>query len=199
MTCWVALQLLAQLGGSSNVTWYRGTKYPWYRCNASGRAEIYEDRLTLQKQALTKISDTIIKMYRVCSQLLVKSQRQLTRRRLTSQATRSEESADRRLQMQLDHDMAMKKLEYAQKGGLEIFGVSRDTANLLTVGGTTVFVVSGGAWFVSQLLADAKANTASVQRELATQSDNMRCFISGEHWPKEAETESQKLDSEKQS
>lgn len=143
-------------------------------------------------------------MYRVCSQLLVKSQRHSSRRRMTSQATRSEESADRRLQMQLDHDMAMKRLELDlkqkelnQKRGLEHLGVSRDTANLLTVGGTTVLVVSSGAWFVSQLLADTKANVLHLQREVFNQSENMLSFISGGHYPRE--TEPQKPASEKQS
>lgn len=121
-------------------------------------------------------------MYRVCSKLLVKSQRQLTRRRMSSQATSSEESADRRLRMQLEsadrrlqmqHDMAMKRLELEQKLGLEHLGVSRDTANLLTVGGATVLVVSSGAWFVSQLLADLKANVSHPQRDLSNQSENI--------------------------
>lgn len=142
-------------------------------------------------------------MFRVYSKLLVKSQRQLTHRRMSSQATSSEESADRRLQMQLDHDMAIKRLELEhkrmeidQKRGLEHLGVSRDTANLLTVGGTTILVVSGGAWFVSQLLADLKANVSHLQRDLSNQSENMRSFISGGHYPKE--TVPQKLASEKQ-
>ncbi|KAA6418700.1 MAG: hypothetical protein FRX49_11353 [Trebouxia sp. A1-2] len=100
------------------------------------------------------------------------------------------------LQLQQQHELQLKKLEYEQKRGLENFGVSRDTANLLTVGGTTVFVVAGGAWFISQLLADAKANIASTQRELTNQSENMRSFISGGNYPKEAE--SRKPDSEKQ-
>lgn len=142
------------------------------------------------------------KMYRVCSQLLVKPLRSSTRRRMTSQATRSEESADRRLQMQLDHDIKrleldLKQKELNQKRGLELLGVSRDTANLLTVGGTAVLVVSSGAWFVSQLLADTKANVSHLQREVFNQSKNMRSFISGGHYPKE--TASQKPASEKQS
>lgn len=86
---------------------------------------------------------------------------------MSSQATSSEESAERRLQMQLDHDMAIKRMEIDQKRGLEHLGVSRDTANLLTVGGTTVLVVSGGAWFVSQLLVDLKANVSHLQRDLS--------------------------------
>ena len=147
-------------------------------------------------------------MYRVCSQLLVKSLRSSTRRRMSSQATKSEETSVRRLQMQLDHDMAMKRLELNQKRGLEHLGVSRDTANLLTVGGTTILVVSSGAWFVSQLLAETRANVSflrrecplqneHLQRELANQSENMRIFISGGHNPKE--TVSEKPASEKQS
>ena len=142
------------------------------------------------------------KMYRMCSQLLVKSQRHSSRRRMSSQATKSEETY--RLQMQLDHDMAMKRLELDlkqkelnQKRGLEHLGVSRDTANLLTVGGTTVLVVSSGAWFVLQLLADTKANVLHLQREVFNQSENMRSFISGGHYPRE--TEPQKPASEKQS
>ena len=93
-----------------------------------------------------------------------KSQRQLIRRRMNSHTPGSEDSAERRLQMQLQHDMTIKRLELDlkhkelnQKRGLEHLGVSRDTANLLTVGGTTVLVVSSGAWFVSQLLADTRA------------------------------------------
>ena len=110
--------------------------------------------------------------------------------------------------MQLDHDMAMKRLELNQKRGLEHLGVSRDTANLLTVCGTTILVVSSGAWFVSQLLADTRANVSflrrkftlqneHLQRELANQSENMRSFVSGGHYPKE--TVSEKPASEKQS
>ena len=136
-------------------------------------------------------------MYRVCSSFLVKSQRQLTRCQMRSQSTRSEESADRRLQMRLDHEMALKRLEYSQKRGLEHFGVSRDTANLLTVGGTTLLVVSGGACFVSQLLVDTKANVFHLQHDLFNQSENMRSFISGGHYPKESKP--QKPASEKPS
>lgn len=161
-------------------------------------------------------------MYRVCSTLLVKSQRHVNFRRMSSQTPRSGDTAERRLQMQLEHDMTIKRLEFdhkpmeltqrqleiQQKRGLEYLGVSRDTANLLTVGGTTVLVVSSGAWFVSQLLADKKANitflrreftlqSENMQRELTHQSENMRSFISGGHYPKEATP--QKPASEKQS
>lgn len=123
------------------------------------------------------------KMYRVCSQLLVKS-RSITRRRMTSQTPEWEKE---KVQMQYKHEEAMKRLEYEQKRGLEHLGVSRDTANLLTVGGTTVLVVSSGAWFVSQLLADTKANVLHLQREVFNQSENMRSFISVGHYPRETE------------
>lgn len=128
-------------------------------------------------------------MYRVCSELLVKSQRQLTRHRMSSQATRNEEATDRRLrllQMQLEHDMEMKKLEYAQKQGLEHLGVSRDTASILTVGGKIMLVVSSGAWFVSQLLVDLITNQNENMR--------MRSFTSSGHYPKEAELRSQQVE-----
>lgn len=92
--------------------------------------------------------------------------------------------------MQYKHEEALKRLEYEQKRGLEHLGVSRDTTNLLTVGGTTVLVVSSGAWFVSQLLADTKANVSHLQREVINQSENMRSFISGGRYMKE--TASQK-------
>ena len=93
--------------------------------------------------------------------------------------------------------MAMKRLELDQKRGLEHLGVSRDTANLLTVGGTIVLVVSSGAWFVSQLLADTKANVSHLQREVFNHSENMHRFMSGGHYLRE--TEPQKPASEKQS
>ena len=80
----------------------------------------------------------------------------------------------------------MKRLKYGQKRGLEHLGVSRYTANLLAVGGSTVLVVFSGAWFVSHL-----------QREVFNQSEDMRRIISGGHNPKE--TASQKPASEKQS
>lgn len=52
--------------------------------------------------------------------------------------------------------------------------------------GTTVLVVSSGAWFVSHMLADTTANFMFLHHELSYQSGNMRCFISGKHYPKEA-------------
>ena len=88
-------------------------------------------------------------MYRVCSQHLVKSLRHSTRRRMSSQTHEWEKE---KLQMQYKHEETMKRFEYEQKRfeyeqkrGLEHLGVSRDTANLLTVGGTTVLVVSSGS------------------------------------------------------
>ena len=106
--------------------------------------------------------------------------------------------------MQYKHEETMKRFEYEQKRfeyeqkrGLEHLGVSRDTANLLTVGGTTVLVVSSGAWFVSQLLADTTANVFHLQREGLNQSEIMRNFTSGGHYLRE--TEPQKPASEPQS
>lgn len=72
------------------------------------------------------------------------------------------------------------------KRGLEHLGVSRETANLLTVGGTCVVIVSSGAWLVSHLLTDTRASLVSVQRELFSQSEHMRSFISGSHYPKQS-------------
>ncbi len=40
--------------------------------------------------------------------------------------------------MQLQHELTMKRLEIEQKRGQDYLGVSRETANLLTVGGTCV-------------------------------------------------------------
>lgn len=104
---------------------------------------------------------------------------------MSSQGTSSEASVDRRLQMQLQHDMAIKRLEIDlkhkelnQKRGLEHLGVNRDTANLLTVGGTTVLVVSSGAWFVSQLLADTRANISFLRREFTLHSENVQRELS---------------------
>ena len=102
-------------------------------------------------------------MYRVCSQLLMKSRQRLARRGMSTE-TRTVEWEEKKLKMQQEHEIALKRLEYEQKRGLEHLGVSRDTANLLTVGGTTLLVVSIGAWFVSQLLADTKANVSHLQR-----------------------------------
>ena len=116
---------------------------------------------------------------------------------MSSQTTRTVEWEERKLQMQLQHELTMKKLELDRKRGLEHLGVSRDTANLLTVTGTCVLVVSSGAWFVSQMVVDTKANVVSLHRELFNQSENMCSFISGGNYP--AKAESKKPDSEKQS
>ena len=120
-------------------------------------------------------------MYRVFTTFLVKSQRHITHRRMSSQTTGSGEWAERKqlLQMKYEHELTMKKLELDRKRGLEHLGVSRDTANVLTVCGTCVLVVSSGAWFVSRMVADTQANMAFFHRELSNQSENMRSFISG--------------------
>jgi len=65
--------------------------------------------------------------------------------------------------MQIQHELTLKRLEIEQKRGLEHLGVSRETANLLTVGGTCVVVASSGAWLVSRMLTDTKVNLVSLQ------------------------------------
>jgi len=103
---------------------------------------------------------------------------------------------ERKLQMQLQHELTLKRLELDQrkqeldqKRGLEYLGVSRDTANLLTVVGTCVLVVSSGAWFVSQMLTDTKASTVFLQREMLTHSQNFQSLISGGNYPEKSSPE----------
>ncbi len=88
--------------------------------------------------------------------------------------------------MQFQHELTMKRLEIEQRRGLEHLGVSRETANLLTVGGTCVVVASSGAWLVSQLLTDIKVNLVSVQREISSNGENFQSLISDGHYPKES-------------
>jgi len=112
--------------------------------------------------------------------------RRLNTTGVSSDATETLKWEERKLKLKLDHELTMKRLEFDQKRGLEHLGVSRDTANLLTVGGTCVVIVSSGAWLVSHLLTDTRASLVSVQRELFSQSENMQSFISGGHYPKQS-------------
>lgn len=112
--------------------------------------------------------------------------RGLNTRGVSSETSENLKWEERKLKLQLDHELTMKRLELDQKRGLEHLGVSRETANLLTVGGTCVVIVSSGAWLVSHLLTDTRASLVSVQRELFSQSGHMRSFISGTHYPKQS-------------
>ncbi len=140
-------------------------------------------------------------MSRVFSTVLRKSTRQLARRGVSSETSDAVKWEERKLQMQLQHELTvkrleldqnrerehlqvtLKRLELDQKRGLQHLGVSRDTANLLTVVGTCVLVVSSGAWFVSQLLTDTKASTMFLQREMLTHSQNFQSLIAGGNYP----------------
>ena len=150
-------------------------------------------------------------MFRVFSTVLRKSSRvkQVTRRGVSSETSDAVKWEERKLQMQLQHELTLKRLEMdqrkqelSQKRGLEHLGVSRDTANLLKVTGTCVLVVSSGAWFVSQMLTDTKASTVflremqrEMQREVLTHSQNFQRLISGGHYPEKSSPE--KPDSKK--
>lgn len=128
-------------------------------------------------------------MFRVFSTVLRKSPRQIAWRGASSETSEAVKWEERKLQMQLQHELilkrleldenrgrehvqvTLKRLELEQKRGLEHFGLSRETANLLTVTGTCIVVVSTGAWFVSQMITDTKASTLFLQREMLTQSE----------------------------
>ena len=84
---------------------------------------------------------------------------------------------------QLDENVTLKRLELDQKRGLERLGLSRETADVLTVVGSCIVVVSTGAWFVSQMLTDTKASTVFLQREMLTHGQNFQSLISGRNHP----------------
>jgi len=135
-------------------------------------------------------------MSRVFSMLFRKTPREIVSRRMSSETSEASKWEERKLQMQLQHELTMKRLELdqkelelAQKRGLEIYGVSRETANLLTVGGTCVVIVSSGAWLVSQILKDIKVNLLSLQREVFSHEENFRSLISAEHYPEKSSSE----------
>jgi len=123
-------------------------------------------------------------MSRVFSMLFRKTPREIVSRRMSSETSEASKWEERKLQMQLQHELTMKRLELdqkelelAQKRGLEIYGVSRETANLLTVGGTCVVIVSSGAWLASQILTDIKVNLVSLQREVFSHEENFRSLL----------------------
>lgn len=147
-------------------------------------------------------------MFRVFSTVLRKSPsvNQVARRGVSSETSDALKWEKEKLQMQLQHELTLKRLqldenvtlkrlELDQKRGLEHLGVSRDTANLLTVVGTGVLVVSSGAWFVSQMLTDTKASTLFLQPEMLTHGQNFQSLISGGNYPEKSSPE--KPDSKK--
>lgn len=83
-------------------------------------------------------------------------------------------------------EITLKKLELAQKKGLEHLSVSRDTANLLTVSGACLVVVSSGAWLVSHLLTDTRVSLVSLEREMFNHGDNFRSLICGGRYPEKS-------------
>ncbi len=104
---------------------------------------------------------------------------------MSSEASEALKWEERKLQMQLQHELTLKKLELDQKRGLEHLGVSRDTANLLTVSGTCLVVFSG-AWLMSHLLTDTRVSMVSLQKEVFNNGENFRSLISGGHYPEKA-------------
>ena len=128
-------------------------------------------------------------MYRVFSTVLRKSPGQLAVRGMSSEASDALKWEERKLQMQLQHELTLKKLELDQKRGLEHLGVSRDTANLLTVSGTCLVVVASGAWLISHLLTDTRVNLVSLQKDVFNNNENFRSLISGGHYPEKGAPE----------
>ena len=146
-------------------------------------------------------------MSRVLSTLLRKSPGQLAGRGMSSEASEALKWEERKLHMQLQHELTLKrleveqtqgrdnleltlkKLELDQNRGLEHLGVSRDTANLLTVSGTCLVVVSSGAWLMTHLLTDTRVNMVSLQKEVFNNGENCRSLISGGHYPEKAASE----------
>ena len=133
-------------------------------------------------------------MSRVFSTVLGQSTRQLARQGVSSDTSDAVKWEQKKLQMQLQHELtlkrleldenrgrkhpqvSLKRLELDQKRGLAHLGVSRDTANRLTVTGTCIVVASTGAWFVSQLLTDTKASVVFLQPEMLTHSQKLWKF-----------------------
>lgn len=122
-------------------------------------------------------------MSRVFGTVLRQSTRQIRIRGVSTEISDALKWEERKFQMQLQHELTLKrlemeqkfgrehveitlkKLELAQRKGLEHLGVSRDTANLLTVSGACLVVVSSGAWLVSHLLTDTRVSLISLERD----------------------------------
>ena len=146
-------------------------------------------------------------MFRVFSTVLRKSPHRVARRGVGSETSDVVKWEKEKLQMQLQHELTLKRLELDenrgrehlqvtlkrleldQKRGLERLGLSRETASVLTVTGSCIVVVSTGAWFVSQMLTDTKASTVFLQREMLNHSQNFQSLISGGIYPEKSSPE----------
>lgn len=97
-----------------------------------------------------------------------------------------------KLQMQLQHELTLKRLELDQNRGVERLGISRNTANSLTVG-ICVVIVASGAWLVSRMITETKVDLASLQRDISNHGKNVQALMSAGKYveqspPDEADT-----------
>ncbi|KAL3136958.1 hypothetical protein ABBQ32_006562 [Trebouxia sp. C0010 RCD-2024] len=124
-------------------------------------------------------------MHRVFNTVLSKSLRQHSSRGMCCETSEGLKWEKEKLQVQLQYEMTLKRLEHEQNRRVERLGISRNTANSLTVG-ICVVIAASGAWLVSQMVTETKVNLVSLQREISNHGKNVQSLMSSGKYVKQS-------------